>query len=277
MAVFRGKGSVEFRQKALSKLQSPEELDLPVRFARPQSPLVLAVALAVLAVAGVWAAAGTVSTSLDAPGVLTHAEGSYVLQSPLAGQVVDVRAKPGDALPAGAPLLDLRTGTGIQPVRTVAAGRVVTLAAGIGAVIALGADVATVERVERSGDPLVAVLYVPGGDASSVPVGAKAELTVRSVPAGRFGTLRGTVVAVGREPQSRQQITGFLGDARLSEAFSAQGAPVAVTVRLARSAGTRSGYGWSSPAGPPYPLDSMTPVSGAVRLSAQHPLDWLLP
>ncbi|HEY5833678.1 HlyD family efflux transporter periplasmic adaptor subunit [Streptomyces sp.] len=268
---------MEFRQKALSKLRSPDELDLPVRFARPQHLLVLAVTLVVVAVAGVWAVTGTVSSKLDVPGVLTHAQGSYVLQSPLAGQVVDVRAKEGDSLPAGAPLLSLRTGTGVRPVRTVAAGRVVSLSAGIGAVVSVGADVATVERVARTGDPLVAVLYVPDGGASAIPVGAAVDLTVQSVPARSFGRLHGTVTAVGGEPQTPRQITGFLGDSRLGEAFSAKGTPVAVTVRLDRSAGTPSGYDWSSQAGPPYRLSSMTTVSGSVHLSAQRPIDWLLP
>ncbi|ARX88421.1 hypothetical protein SMD44_07908 [Streptomyces alboflavus] len=42
---------MQFRQQALSKLQSPEELDVPVRYARPQGLLVLAVTLVVMAAA----------------------------------------------------------------------------------------------------------------------------------------------------------------------------------------------------------------------------------
>lgn len=267
---------MEFRRNALAKLQSPEELDLPVRFARPQGLLALSVALVVLAAACLWAVTGTVSAKLTAPGVLTHAEGTYVLQSPLAGQVVDVRAKEGDTLPPGTALLDVRTAEGVRPVRTVAAGRVIALSATIGTVVATGADVATLERVRKAADPLVAVLYASAGGAP-VPVGATVELTVQSVPADRFGRLRGTVTAVGREPQTPQQLTAFLGDSRLAGELSAKGAPVAVLVRLDRSGGTKSGYRWSSADGPPYRLSSMTPVSGAVRLSAQRPLDWLLP
>lgn len=40
---------MQFRQQALAKLQSPEELDLPVRFARPQGWLVLSVTLIAMA------------------------------------------------------------------------------------------------------------------------------------------------------------------------------------------------------------------------------------
>ncbi len=268
---------MQFRQKALAKLQSPEELDVPVRFARPQGWLVLIVTVAVMAVACFWAVTGSVSAKLNAPGILTHAEGSYVLQSPVAGQVTAVFANEGDTLPGGARLFGVRTGQRTQVVRTVAAGRVTTLDARIGAVVSTGADLATLERVNSANDPLVAVLYASASGAPTVPVGSPVDLTVQSVPTQRFGVLRGRVQAVGRVPQSRQQISGFLGDSQLAEQFSAQGQPVPVLVELDRSDTTRSGYTWSSASGPPYPIDSMTLVSAAIRLPAQRPIDWLLP
>lgn len=267
---------MQFRQQALSKLQSPEELDLPVRFARPQGRLVLAVTTAVMAAACFWAVTGSVSSTLGAPGILTHAQGSYVLQSPVAGQITGVLAKEGDALAAGAPLLKVRTEHGDRVVRAIAAGRLTTLRAAIGAVVALGADVASVERTGGTDDPLVAMLYVPGGNAS-VRVGAPVDLTVQSVPSGQYGVLRGHVAAVGRGAQTRERIAAFLGDAQLGEQFSRHGRAVAVLVELDRSAATKSGYRWSSAQGPPYAVDSMTPATGSVHLADRRPLDWLLP
>jgi hypothetical protein len=269
---------VEFRRNALSRMQSPEELDLPVRLARPQGFLVLTVTVAVLAVAVVWAVKGTVSSKLNAAGILTRAQGGYVLQSPLAGQVVQVPAVAGQTLATGAPVLQVRTSSGVQPIRMVAQGRIITLTAKIGAVVGAGTDVATVEHTADSGNPLVAMLYVSGDGAGSVPVGAAVDLTVQSVSSKKYGTLRGRIEAVGAEPETKAQITDFLGSATLGEVFSGKGAPVAVMVRLNSDAGTKSGYAWSSSSGgPPYALSSMTPVSAAVVLSAQRPLDWLLP
>ncbi|MGW0392187.1 HlyD family efflux transporter periplasmic adaptor subunit [Streptomyces sp. NPDC003042] len=268
---------MQFRQKALSKLQSPEELDLPVRFARPQGRLVLAVTVVVMAAATFWALTGTVSSKLSAPGILTHADGSYVLQSPVAGQVTAVLAVEGRLLETGAPLLNVRTEQGDRPVRAVTGGRLTTLLAKVGAVVTAGADVATVERVKNADDPLVAVLYVPGGSGGAITVGAPVDLSVQSAPQHRFGVLRGRVKAVGRAPQTQAQISGFLGDRGLAEAFTRQGNPVAVLVELERSSATTSGYRWSSPDGPPHAVDSTTPVTGAVHLAAQRPVDWLLP
>ncbi|MEV6654248.1 HlyD family efflux transporter periplasmic adaptor subunit [Streptomyces sp. NPDC051219] len=268
---------MQFRQKALSKLQSPEELHLPVRFARPQGRLVLAVTVVAVAVATFWALTGSVSSKLSAPGILTSAEGSYVLQSPVAGQVTAVLAEEGRLLSPGEPLLTVRTAKGDEPVRAVAGGRVTTLVAKTGSVVTTGADVATVERVKTPDAPLVAMLYVPGGSGSAIPVGAAVDLTVQSVPQQQFGVLRGRVKKVGRSPQTQARIGSFLGDKQLAAQFARQGNPVAVLVELERSSATESGYKWSSTDGPPYAVDSTTPVTGAVHLSAQRPVDWLLP
>jgi multidrug efflux pump subunit AcrA (membrane-fusion protein) len=268
---------VQFRQKALSKLQSPEELDLPVRFARPQGQLVLAVTVIVMAAAAFWAYTGSVSSKLDAPGLLTHAEGSYVLQSPVEGQVTRVLAEEGELLAPGAPLLKVRTEQGDQDVDAVAGGRVTAVIARVGSVVTAGADVATLEHATDPDEPLIAVLYASGDRGSTIPVGADVDLTVQSVPQERFGVLRGRVQAVGRAPQTQQQIASFLGDAQLAAQFAQEGNPVAVIVRLERSADTESGYRWSSDEGPPYAIGSRTPVSGAVILSDERPVDWLLP
>ncbi len=268
---------MQFRQKAFSKLQSPEELDLPVRFARPQGWLVLLVTVLVMAGAGYWAVTGKVSGKLHAPGILTHPQGSYVLQSPVSGQVTQVLAEEGTMLRAGAPVLKVRTERGYRAVRTVAAGRMTTLTAKIGTVVTTGKDVATVERIESTDEPLVAMVYVPGHNGASVRVNSQVDLTVQSAPTEKYGVLRGRVKAVGRAPQTRQQLTGFLGNAQLAEEFSKEGQPVAVMVQLERASGTESGYRWSSDEGPPYALDSMTMADAAVHQPAQRPVDWLLP
>ncbi|MDN3293837.1 HlyD family efflux transporter periplasmic adaptor subunit [Streptomyces ficellus] len=268
---------MQFRQKALSKLQSPEEIDLPVRFARPQGLLVLTVTVLAMAAAAVWAVTGSVSSTLAAPGILTHGQGSYVLQSPVAGQVTGVLAQEGDHLAADAPLVKVRTAQGDTVVRTVAAGRVTALVATIGSVVRAGSDVAAVERVATEDAPLVAMVYVPADHGATVPVGASVDLTVQSVPTQQYGVLRGRVKAVGRTAQTRQRISAFLGNSQLAEQFSRQGQPVAVLVQLERSSSTPTGYAWSTSKGPAYGIDSMTLVNASIHLAEEHPIDWLLP
>lgn len=268
---------MQFRQQALAKLQSPEELDLPVRFARPQGWLVLSVTVVVMAAASVWAVTGSVASTVGAPAILTHGQGSYILQSPVAGQVTAVLAEQGERLPANSPVLKVRTTRGEAVVRTVAAGRITALAATIGQIIQTGANVASVEKVAHAGDPLYATVYVPAENAASIPDDAAVDLTVQSVPTQEYGVLRGHVKSVDRSAQSAQQIAAFLGDSQLGEQFTKDGRPVAVLVKLDRNASTKSGYKWSSADGPPFGLTSMTAASGSIRLADQRPVDWLLP
>lgn len=268
---------MQFRQQALAKLQSPEELDLPVRLARPQGWLVLSVTVVAMAAASVWAVSGSVTSTVSAPAVLTHGEGSYILQSPVAGQVTAILAEEGTRLPANSPVLKVRTAEGETVVRTIAAGRLTALAATIGQIIATGANVAAVEKVADADDPLYATVYVPAENAGSIPADAAVDLTVQTVPTQEYGVLRGHVKSVDRAPQSPQEIAAFLGDNQLGEQFTEDGRPVAVLVRLDRSSGTESGYKWSSADGPPFTLTSMTMATGSIRLADQRPVDWLLP
>ncbi|WP_406162952.1 HlyD family efflux transporter periplasmic adaptor subunit [Streptomyces canus] len=268
---------MQFRQQALAKLQSPEELDLPVRFARPQGWLVMSVTVVVMAAASVWAVTGSVASTVSAPAILTHGQGSYILQSPVAGQVTQVIAKEGTQLPANSPVLKVRTSEGDTVVRTVAAGRLTALAATIGQIISTGANVAAVEKVAHASDPMYATVYVPAENAASIPEDAAVDLTVSSVPSQEYGVLRGHVKSVDRSAQSAQQIAAFLGDSQLGEQFTKDGRPVAVLVLLDKSRSTKSGYRWSSAEGPPFALTSMTVASGSIRLADQRPVDWLLP
>jgi hypothetical protein len=269
---------LQFRQQALSRLQSPEELDLPVRLARPRGRLVLIVTLATMAAAGFWAVTGHVTSTVSAPGILTYGQGSYVLQSPVAGQVVSVPVRQGQRVADGTPVAEVRTAQGgTNVLRAVAPGIVTSLAASIGAVVTTGADVASVERASGPHEALMAMLYVPAPNGGSVAAGQRVDLSVQSAPEQTYGVLRGTVEAVGRTAQTRQEITGFLGNSDLAGQFTRDGQPVAVLVALDRSSRTASGYAWSSPAGPPFPLSSMTLTDGSVRTAEQHPAEWLLP
>ena len=268
---------MQFRQQALAKLQSPEELDLPVRFARPQGWLALSVTVVVMAAASVWAVTGSVASTVSASAILTHGQGSYILQSPVAGQVTAVLAEEGEQLPANSPVLKVRTSQGDSVVRSVAAGRVTALAATIGQIIQTGANVAAVEKVAHTKDPLYATVYVPAENAASIPAHAAVDLTVSSVPTQEYGVLRGHVKSVDRSAQSAQQISAFLGDSQLGEQFTKDGRPVAVLVKLDKASGTKGGYRWSSEDGPPFTLTSMTVATGSIRLADQRPVDWLLP
>jgi hypothetical protein len=267
---------MQFRQKALAKLQRLEKLDDPLKFARPQGWLVLAVLAAVVVGGGLWAATGTLPRKLAAPGILTHQEGSFTLQSPVAGQITSVFVTQGGSFPNGTPLLSVQTGDQTRIVRTISAGRATAVLAKVGQIVSAGTPLAVIERIEDAGDQLVAVLYAPGASPPMIPVGADVDLTVQSVSSQQYGVLRGKVVTVGQFPEGREQVGEFLGDDQLGERFTAAGQPLKIVVDLRADPATPSGFAWSSHVGPPFRIDSRTLVTGAIHLASARPISWVV-
>ncbi len=179
---------VQFRQQALSKLQSPEELDLPVRFARPQGWLVLAVTVVVMAAASVWAVTGSVSSTVSAPAILTHGRGQLRPAEP--------RLRPGHRGPrrGGRPAARQRPGAegpyGLRRVGRPHGRRGPAHHArrhDRRRSSAPGTNVATVEKVARADDPLYATVYVPAEQRrhDSRGRGRRPDRPVRAHPAVR--------------------------------------------------------------------------------------------
>ena len=181
-----------------------------------------------MAAAAFWAVTGHVASTVAAPGILTHAQGSYVLQSPVAGQVTAVLAEEGERVAADAPLLQGPYGRRREVPRWSARsppGRVTSLAATHRAVVTTGADVATVERAAHAGDPLMAMLYVPAAERR---VGHRRgrrrgpHRPVRARPAVRRAARPGEGRRQDRA-DARSRSRGFLGDSQLGEQFSRDG------------------------------------------------------
>ena len=266
---------MEFRQKALSKLQSPEELDIPVRFARPQGWLVLAVTLVVLAAARrVGRDRHRALQAAPRPASSTHGQGSYLLQSPLAGQVTAVLAKEGEQLAAGAPLLTVRTaqrragrpqpspraGSPRSPPRSAPSWPPARTWP------ASNASPARATRWSRCSTS-------PATTPPRSRVGAPVDLTVQTV-------LRPAVRRAARPcPRGRPRAADPAADHRLPRrrrSWASSLLRAGPTGRGRRSGWTRSprtksGYRWSlrrRPAAPPALHDA---VSGSVRLSRAAP------
>ncbi|MFI6346105.1 DUF2118 domain-containing protein [Streptomyces sp. NPDC050560] len=269
---------MQFRRQALARLEAPEALDLPVRLARARGRLVLAVTVAAMAAAGYWAVTGTVTSTVDAPGLLTYGQGSYVVQSTVTGQVTDVKAREGQRVSTGQALAEVKPASGHTTVlRAVRPGLVTALHTAVGSVVTTGSDVATVERSKGAHDPLVAELYLSPTSAAGIAPGQRVDLTAATAPEQRYGVLRGTVRTVDRTARTKEQLTTALGDEDLAARLTGHGGSLTVLVTLTPSSRTHSGYAWSSPSGPPFALASMTSVDGSVRTARQHPYAWLLP
>ncbi|MEW1863426.1 HlyD family efflux transporter periplasmic adaptor subunit [Streptomyces sp. NBC_00669] len=270
---------MEFRRKALENLRAPDDLDSPLRLARPRAWAVLALVAVLIAGGLVWSFNGSLARNVNIPGILTHPLGVSKVESPQSGLVSDVFAQTGNPVTKGAPVLSLVDAHGAtQIVRAPFSGRTIALLVDNGQYVNAGATFMTVERTDSKNDRLVAVLFAPADKAGQLQIGDDVDMDVSSAPAQAFGLMRGHVTAVDAFPQTEQQVLDFLGGNQLlSNQLLKKGGPVRITVDLETDSKVSSGYRWTSASGPPFRINSWTQVTGYGRLPGERPIDWLLP
>lgn len=270
---------MEFRRKALENLRQPDDLDSPVRLARPRAWAVLAVVAMIIAGGLVWSFNGKLTRSVDVPGILTHSLGVSKVESPQSGTVSNVLVDTGNTVSKGDPVLSVVDAQGVtKTVRAPFSGRTIALLVGNGQYVTAGATFMTVERTDGENDRMVAVLFAPADKAGLLRKGDRVDMGVASAPAQAFGLMRGRVTAMDQFPQTEQQVQDFLGGNKLlATELLDKGGPIRITVDLDRDADVPSGYRWTTTSGPPFRINSWTQVSGIGRLPGERPIDWLLP
>lgn len=178
--------------------------------------------------------------------MLVREGGLRLIQSTAAGQVSGLGLEPGDVVHQGQVIARLTQQDDPREEHLVTSlhdGRVLEVRARRGDVIQAGAELASVEPSDL---PLEAVLYIPAVDAKKVRAGMDVQISPATVPQETYGRLLGRVVAVGQFPASIASMRRVLGNDDLARVLSNDGTPIEVHVELRQSATTLSGYAWTS-------------------------------
>ncbi|MFD9303569.1 HlyD family efflux transporter periplasmic adaptor subunit [Streptomyces sp. NPDC060048] len=267
---------MRFRKQALRKLESPEQLDEIARLASIPTWLTTVALLVVVLSVGAWSAVATVPKTVAAPGVLTHARGAVTLDATRQGQVSAVLVVPNQRVPKEQPLYTLIGQDGSTLTVTAPwTAHVVSVRISEGEMLQPGSEVAVLERLDTPADRLQAMVYVPATHAPLLRVGMPVRLSTTAAPVSVFGTLSGTVSAVGSLPETEQSLHAFLGAGRDVTPFLATGSVVAVTVLLTPDAEAPSGLKWSR-SSPSFALNSQSAVTATLTVADEHPLSWLV-
>ena len=90
-----------FRQKSLERLASPEKLDQLMQVVNPKSWLPLVTLGSIVVAAGVWSVYGRIPVTVEGRGVLIHPSKVVPLQAKSAGQLLELKIRPGDEIKKG--------------------------------------------------------------------------------------------------------------------------------------------------------------------------------
>jgi hypothetical protein len=259
-----------FRREALEHLNTPEGLDQLMEVTRPTGWLALIGLGAVVLLFAGWGFYWKLPTKLTTTGIVAPVGGVQNLVAPLAGQVQKLSVKTGDIVTPGESIAQIVPTGGGPAVDVTApdAGSVIAVSVNPGDVVESVATVATIEPVNK---PLELVMFVPLSKANQLRPGLEVQTTAQGIPLSAFGFLKGTIQSVGTYPATKRDLQQALGTDEVVNQFMTSGPVIEVHVALKPDANTKSGYSWSTPKGPPFPLNGGTFANSTVILNKQTP------
>lgn len=266
---------MEFRFKALHQQHDPDDLDTSVNLANPKSWIAVFVTLVLIVSAIVWATVGTLPQTATGQGVITRVDGVIRIEVNYAAVISAAPVAVGNHVAAGDPLVTVADqGGASHRLLSPSAGTVMTADYRPGVVISAGTAVITLER-DAVGAPLSAMIVVPTAVSLRVQPGMAVDLNVDTVPARAFGVLHGRVSAVSQYPVTGAGLEAMVYDATTVRKLLSGGPAALVTVELITEPTTVSGYAWTSPAGPPYPLAFQSAVDADIHLGQKRPIEYV--
>ena len=230
-----------FRQKAVDRMLSPDELDRLMRVVDPRGWLALIALFALLVPAGLWAVFGSIPAQVNADdGILLHRGALHGVVSQASGIVTDVLVDNGDVVQPGEVVARVSADRAAEAteVTTLFGGQVVDVPIGKGMLLSRGQLVAV---VEEGNEPLQAVFFVPAEEGKQLNPGMQVHVSPSTTKAEEFGYLQGTVLAVSQLPVSEGDMLKLLQDQSLVDALREGNNQLEVSVKLVVDSATPAG------------------------------------
>lgn len=266
-----------FREEAMDKMSSPDELDRLMRVTDPKGWLALIALLALVAAAVVWGVFGSVSVQESGDkGVLLAGDSRSQAVSQTSGLVTDVRVEIGDHVQEGQVLARVRPNEGAETdVVSLFDGRVDEILIEKGMFLERGQQIAV---IKRGNEPLQAFVFVAGEQGKRLKKGMPVHVLPSTVNAEEFGYMQGEVTSVSKFPVTEDEMFLLLENQSLLDQLSTgSGDQHRVDVKLFSDPSTPSGFEWSSSQGPPFEITRGTLCTASFVLGRQHPINLVLP
>jgi HlyD family secretion protein len=265
-----------FREEAMDKMLSPDELDRLMRVTDPKGWLALIALLALVATAVVWGVFGSVPVEVGGEeGVLLGGDSRSPAVSQTAGLVTDVRMEMGDPVQQGQVLARVSPNEGAETdVVSLFDGRVDQLLIEEGMFLGRGQRVAV---IKRGNEPLQAFVFVAGEQGKQLKKGMQVHVLPSTVKAEEFGFIQGKVTSVSKFPVTEDEMLLLLENQSLVDTLHTGGSQHRVDVELLRDPSTPSGFKWSSSQGPPFAITRGTLCTATFVLDEERPVNLVLP
>jgi len=265
-----------FRQEAMDKTLSPDELDRLMRVTRPRGWLALIALLALVAAAVAWGVLGAVPVAVRAEnGVLLGGDSRHQVVSQTSGLITKVQVETGDTVKKGQVIARVRSNSGTESdVLSLFGGRVDSVVVEKGMLVRRGQNVAVVKEGK---EPLAAFIFVPGEQGKQLKKGMEVQVLPSTVKAEEYGYIQGKVTSVSQFPVTKDEMFLLLENQSLVDTLGTRDAQLRVDVKLHKDPSTPSGFKWSSSQGPPFTITRGTLCTATFVLGEERPIDLVLP
>ncbi len=298
-----------FQQKALDRLQAPDELDKLFSVTTPVGWIALATIL-ILVISGViWSFFGVMAVKVNGTGLIVDSGGVVNITHASGGRVAELQGKVGDKIHKGQVVAlveqyateqdiarlkaELNNTTSQVEMATKVAqlnsltekllrdSQVISPYDGVlaeekvnaGDIVSAGMPLFSLRLSPERGEMKV-VLYVPVLDGKKVQPGMTVQLSTGTVNSSEYGYLIGRVSHVSPYPISIEGINSSVGNKETSNWILQRngGSAMEVQVDLIKDPDTVSGYLWSSISGSPDKLSAGTACAGNIVVKRQAPV-----
>jgi HlyD family secretion protein len=164
-------------------------------------------------------------------------------------------------------------------ITSLHAGQVLELRAAPGDIVRSGTPILSIELQGEEQQPLEALLYIHSSQGKQVTPGMVVQVEPSVVRREEHGVVLADVTSVAEFPSTRHGMMRVLDNEELVTSFLAatDGMPIAVEAILRIDSDTPSGYAWSSGQGPQILLTSGTPCEASITTREQRPITLVLP
>ncbi|TDI44384.1 MAG: NHLP bacteriocin system secretion protein [Acidobacteria bacterium] len=165
-------------------------------------------------------------------------------------------------------------GERVSEITSNGSGRVIEMKKTAGDSVSLGEVIAVLEPLSAEMQP---ILYVASTKGKQIRPGMEAEIAPSNVKKEEFGFMKGVVQTVGDYPVTPEGALSVIANAALVRELLGTSSKIEVRAALIPSSSTESGFEWSSSGGPPFKIESGTPISVSVVVDRKPPYTYILP
>ncbi len=241
-----------FRQSALDKLTSVEQLDKTLKITSPLSWLALVGVTVIIIATIIWSIIGTLPTTVTANGMIVNANTSTNTIKAGINGTVQMIVTQGETLNMGTGVVaEIINNYGIkETLYSDQVGYVSQVLVKVSDKVDAQTELIRVRPYLSSGQKEVVVCYVSLGDAGKIQRGMKVNVFLSSADGSTYGHMSGRVINIDTSATSGDGIEAVVGKNNgIASSFTNNGPVCAVTCELNVDRNTKSGYAWSNEKG----------------------------